>query len=388
MSAGALAPIELKQDDDVDVDVVTKALDELKGSVDARLKAVETKSLDAGKLADRLDKLEAKLNRPKVSNDNENVEATIERKAFTGYLRSGRESLGADEVKALRLADDTAGGYLAVPEFTTEVDKNLVQFSPIRQAARVGNTSNGSVIIPRRTAGPTGSWVGETDDRPETESTYGQAEIPIHEAACYVDVSTRLLEDAAVNVEAEVAFDLAEEFGRLEGVAFLNGDGAKKPVGILRASGVAYTPTGSASTLGTAPADLLITALYAMPAYYRNRGAWLMNGSTLALIRKIKNEATGDYLWQPAYAAGQPETILGRPVVEAPDMPDIGAGAEPIVFGDFATAYRIYDRLALSVMRDPYTRATNGLVRFHARRRVGGDVVRAEAIRKIRCAAS
>ncbi len=87
-------------------------------------------------------------------------------------------------------------------------------------------------------------------------------------------------------------------------------------------------------------------------------------------------------------AAGQPETILGRPAVEAVDMPDIAANAYPVVFGDFASAYRIYDRIALSLLRDPYTQATNGLTRFHARRRVGGRVVRAEAIRKLKIATS
>jgi HK97 family phage major capsid protein len=303
-------------------------------------------------------------------------------------LRQGKEALVAEEVKALRVADDTAGGYLAPAEFSAEVIKGIVEFSPVRQAARVGNTSKDSITLPKRTGRPTAHWVGETEDRTETGSTYGQVEIPVHEMACYVDVSLRLLEDAAVNVDAEVAYDLAEEFGRLEGVSLLNSDGDKKPVGLMAAAGVGYTPTGNASTLGSTPADLLIDHLYSMPAFYRNVGVWMMNGTTLAALRKLKDGTTGIYLWQPAYAAGQPETILGRPVIEAPDMPDVGSGTEPIVFGDFARAYRIYDRVALSVMRDPFTRATNGLVRFHARRRVGGGLVLAEAIKKIKCATS
>jgi len=262
-----------------------------------------------------------------------------------------------------------------------------VERSPIRKAARVGTTSSGEVILPKRTGQPTGHWVGETEDRTETGPTYGQIEIPIHEMACYVDVSQRLLEDAAVNVEGEVAFDLAEEFGRLEALAFMQGDGVKKPLGVMEAAGVAYTHTGNASTLGSAPADTLIDAFYALPAFYRNRAVWMMNGSTLATLRKVK-DGSGLYLWQPALTAGQPETILGRPVIEDTTMDDIGAAAEPIVLGDFASAYRIYDRVALSVMRDPYSVATKGLVRFHARRRVGGSVVLTEALRKIRCATS
>ncbi len=69
-------------------------------------------------------------------------------------------------------------------------------------------------------------------------------------------------------------------------------------------------------------------------------------------------------------------------------MPSIAGNAFPVVFGDFNSAYRIYDRVSLTLLRDPFTQATNGLVRFHARRRVGGDVVKAEAIRKLKISVS
>lgn len=377
----APAPEAGSEGDDVEARVA--ALEETVAGIDTRLASVED---TVGNVAKSAERIEQKLNRPGA------IEARaepgkIEAKAFGGFLRHGREALSADEVKALRVADDTAGGYLAPADFAAEVVKGIVQMSPVRQAARVGSTASGSVILPKRTGAPTANWVGETEARTETGSTYGQVEIPVHEMACYVDVSLRLLEDAAVNVETEVAADLAEEFGRLEGAAFVSGNGVKKPHGVMSDTAVAYTASGNASTLGSAPADLLITLMYAMPAFYRNSGAWMMNGNTLANIRKLK-DGQGNFLWQPSYQAGQPETILGRPVIEAPDMADIGSAAEPIIFGDFARAYRIYDRVALSVMRDPYSQATSGLVRFHARRRVGGGVVLAEALRKIRCATS
>ena len=338
--------------------------------------------------AKSLKAMETKMARPAVHGTRSADESAIlEKKAFAGFLRKGREALVADEVKALRVADDTAGGYFATPEFSTEVLKGIVEVSPMRQAARVGSVSSGSIILPKRTGRPTAHWVGETEQRQETQSAYGQVEIPIHESACFVDVSLRLLEDSAVNVEAEVSSDLAEEFGRQEGEVFLKGNGIKKPLGILNAPGIAYTPTGNAATLGTDPADLLISHLYSMPAYYRNRGSWMLNVATLAALRKLK-DGNDVYIWQPSLAEGQPEHILGRPVIEAPDMDDIGAGTVPIMFGDFNTAYRIYDRVQLSLMRDPYTQADRGLVRFHARRRVGGDVVMAEAVKFIKCATS
>jgi HK97 family phage major capsid protein len=127
--------------------------------------------------------------------------------------------------------------------------------------------------------------------------------------------------------------------------------------------------------------------MYAIPALYRNRGTWVMNGSTLATIRKLK-DGQNNYLWQPSYQAGQPETILGRPVVEAVDMPDVGSGTYPIIFGDFATGYRVVDRIGLSVLVNPYLLATTGITRFHATRRVGGGVIQAAALRKLKMATS
>lgn len=384
MAVETKAPAPEAGNEGSDVDTRVGAIEGTVAEFNSRLAAVEESASNVAKSAERI---EQKLNRPGAI-ETRAEPGKIEAKAFGSFLRHGREALAADEVKALRVADDTAGGYLAPADFVAEVVKGIVERSPIRDAARVGTTSAGEVLLPKRTGTPNGSWVGETEDRPETGLTYGQIEIPIHEMGCYVDVSNRLLEDAAVNVESEVAFDLAEEFGRLEAFAFMKGNGVKKPQGVMETAGVPYSFTGNASTLGTSPADTLIDAFYALPSYYRGRAVWMMNGKTLAAIRKLKDAGSGAFLWQPALTAGQPETILGRPVIEDPTMADIGAAAEPIVLGDFASAYRIYDRVALSVMRDPYSVAAKGLVRFHARRRVGGGVVLAEALRKIRCATS
>lgn len=381
-------PLETREDPGPDFTALTRTLDEVRAAVDAgdKKRGDELKALQ-----DRLDALEVRTRRPAPDPNNPPDEAAeLQRRAFTGFLRRGRESLSPDEVRSMIVGDDTKGGYLAPSQFVAEVLKGIVEFSPVRQAARVGATSAGEVILPKRTGRPTASWVGETEERSGTEAAYGQLEIPINESACYVDVSLRLLEDSAVNIDAEVASDLAEEFGRLEGEAFVVGDGVKKPVGLMNAEDLAYTPSGHASafvapTSSVSPVDCLLTLMYALPTAYRNQAAWMMNSNTIGMVRKFKT-AEGAYIWQPPVQAGQPSTLLGRPVIEANDMDNVGANAFPIVFGDFNRAYRIYDRTALSIMRDPFTQATKGLVRFHARRRVGGAPVMAEAMRALKIA--
>jgi HK97 family phage major capsid protein len=381
------APLELKDtgDDNDPAAIVTKALAGFQTALDDRLKPIETKAANDNKLTDRLDRIEAKLNRPgtveiKADNDNDG----IERKAFASFVRSGREGMDPLEVKSLVVANDAQAGYLAPAQLSTEMIRLLTLFSPVRAAANVGQTGAPSVILGKRTGITNAKWEGEIEDAEESEPAFGQLEIPIFGMKTYTDISVQLLEDSVQNVEAELNLALSEDFGKKEGVAFINGTGNKQPRGIMVHPDVAYTANGHATILS---ADALIDLFHALPPAYRNAGAWMLNSTSIATIRKLKN-TVGDYLWRDALSDSNPATILGRPVIEAVDMADVAAGTFPIAFGDFNSGYRIYDRVSLAVLRDPYTMAKKSLVRFHARRRVGGDVVRPEAIRKLKMATS
>lgn len=330
-------------------------------------------------IADRLTAAETRLNRP-GGDGNRPAEPTVERRAFGAYLRLGNTA-PAEELRALTVSSDTQGGYFAPAEMSTEFIRDLVEVSPVRSVASVRTTGAPSVIYPKRTAGTNALWKGETQSQAESLMGLGQAEIPVREINTYVDISNQLLADSGGQAEAEVRMALAEDFGKKEASAFVNGSGPLQPEGFMVNGDIAFTANGHATNLA---ADALINLLYAMPATYRNAGRWGMNGTTLATIRKLK-DGQGNYLWQPSYAAGQPETILGRPVVEMLDMPDVAADAFPIIYGDFA-GYRIVDRVGLSVLVNPYMLATTGMTRIHATRRVGGGVLQAARFRKLKMA--
>ncbi|MGE3643249.1 MAG: phage major capsid protein [Beijerinckiaceae bacterium] len=373
------APIELKGDNDPANDdaagIVTKALDDLSKSVETRLSEVETKATA------RLDELEKRLNRPAQEPANDNANAA-ETKGFNVYIRTGNKA--AEEVKALRVSNDPSGGYLAPPDWTTEFIRDLVEYSPIRSIASTRKTSLGSVVMGKRTGITNAKWKGENEAQEASEPAFGQHEVTIREVNTYVDISNQLLQDAAADVEAEVRLALAEDFGQKEATAFVNGSGTLEPRGFMVHPDVAYAANTHATDL---KADALIAMLYSLPAEYRNKGVWTMNGTTLGKLRTLK-DGQSNYLWQPAYAAGQPETILGRPVVECVDMDDVAANKFPIAFGDFNTAYRIIDRTELSILVNPFLLATQGMTRFHATRRVGADVVQPKAIKKLKMATS
>lgn len=334
---------------------------------------IDTKAFDEIKA--RLDRIEAKANRPRVVSDDKTIMDAEETKSFARYLSTS-------ERKSLTTADDTSDHILAPNDVSSEFIRNLVEFSPIRSIADVRTTEAATVILPKRTAITNARWVGETEARTGSEPSFGQMDIGVKEIATFVDLSLQLAEDSA-NVVSEVNLALAEDFGQKENVSFVNGTAANEPSGFMADANIATTDATSATDVSP---DELIALMYALPATYRNAGTWVMSGETLAVLRTLK-DGHGNYLWQPSYQAGQPETILGRPVVEAVDMASIAAEAEPIIFGDFRRGYRIYDRLSLAVLVDGFTQRVNGLVRYHARRRVGASVVRPDAFRKLKMAA-
>ena len=377
------ANIELKEADDApDADangIVTKALGDLSKTVEDRITALEKKS------ADRLDKVEAKLNRPAIVTETKADDA-IERKAFDAFLRVGDARMGAEEIKALVVANDSQGGFLAPEATGNELLKKLVEYSPIRSYARVITIGAESIKYPRKTSSTSAFWVDEIEDRTASQPAFEQITIKPFELATFTDISTQLLEDNAFNLEGELIADFAENFGKTEGVAFVNGTGVGQPKGLLKAAGIAEIKTGVAAGFPAVnPADVLISMYHALPTVHAQRAAWLMNRTTMGEIRKWK-DGNGRYLVIDPISEGAPATLLGRPIVEAVDMDDIVAGKNPIVFGDLQ-GYRIVDRIGFATMRDPYTLATKGQVRIHARKRVGADVTHPDRFLKLKIAA-
>ena len=328
--------------------------------------------------SEKLENMEALLKRPEVSMETDQVDLAV--KAFDKWLRKDKQGLEPEEIKALTVSDDTQAGFLAPPEYVNELIKTLTEISPMRTIARVRQTSQKSVQMPSRTATFSAAWVAEQGTRSETTGYTTQLEeIPTHEQYALVDISNQMLEDSVFNLEAEMQEEFSTQFAKNEGNAFISGDSVGKPEGVLTNSSVGTTNSGSGTAL---TGDGLIDLVHAVKTPYGANGTFIFNRTTLAAIRGLKDTA-GQYVFQAGMmlTAGVPNTILGYPSVEMPDMPDVAGSAKPVAFGDFARGYMIVDRVSLSVMRDPFTQATSGNVRYVARSRVGGQVVLAEALR-------
>lgn len=291
---------------------------------------------------------------------------------------------------------DDAGGYLAPVEWDRRVNKALVPISPMRQVARVIPTTVRAYSTLYSANGWGSGWVGETAARPATATPSLEAlTLPHGEIYANPGITQNLLDDADFNLAQWLSDEVGEEFAKQEGVAFISGNGANKPRGLLTyvaggasadhhpGGNLAVVPSGAAAALPNG--DGLIDFVYGLPAPYRQNARWMMNSMTAAAIAKFK-DGDGNYLWRETYVAGQPATLLGYPVVIDENMPDVAADALPIAFGDFQRGYVINDRQGIRVLRDPYT--NKPYVHFYTTKRVGGGVDDPKAIRLLKIAAA
>lgn len=320
------------------------------------------------------------------------------RAAFTErYLRRGVEA--GVELKSFSGASGGAGGYAVPREIDEMIETALKAISPMRAIANVVRTGTAGYRKLVTTGGVVSGWASEAGARPETATpVFQEIAPPSGELYANPSATQAMLDDALFDVEGWLAGEIAQEFARAEGAAFVNGDGTNKPKGFLiysatneadgaRAFGtLQYVASGQTGAFPTSnPQDKLIDLVQALKAPYRQGAAFVMNSATLARIRKFKT-SDGAFLWQPSLAAGQPATLLGYPVIEAEDMPDIAADSLSIAFGNFQHGYVIAERNETSILRDPFT--NKPFVQFYAVKRIGGAVTNSDAIKLMKFAAS
>ncbi|HYD37291.1 MAG TPA: phage major capsid protein [Allosphingosinicella sp.] len=311
------------------------------------------------------------------------------------YLRKGLET--GVELKALSSLTDAAGGYAVPEELDSEIGRLLTSISPIRSIANVVKVGSAGYRKLVATGGTPSGWVSETAARPETGTpAFTEIAPPSGELYANPAASQAMLDDAAFDVEAWLAQEIATEFARAEGSAFVSGNGVNRPKGFLAAPNsaqgdstrpfgtVQYLATGAAGGFGASAPDKLIDLVQTLRPPYRQGAVFVMNSATASQIRKLKT-ADGAFLWQPGLTAGQPDILLGYPVVEAEDMPDVAADSLSIAFGNFRAGYLIAERIETQILRDPFT--NKPFVHFYATKRVGGQVANSEAIKLLKFSA-
>ncbi len=356
----------------------------------AHYEKMETDVLNLGKEIDRLERQQAidlELSRPvntpltgkpaQPTPDEKTGRASDEyKRAFWNAMRS--KAAGYEVLNALQVGTDSEGGYLAPDEFERTLVEALEEENIFRSLATIIQTSSGDRKIPVVASKGSASWVDEEGVIPESDDAFSQVSIGAYKLATMIKVSEELLNDSVFNIEQYIANEFGRRIGAKEEEAFFIGDGAGKPTGIFNATGGAELGVTTASATAIT-VDEVMDLFYSLKSPYRKNAVFVMNDATVKAIRKLK-DGNGQYLWQPSITAGQPDTILTRPVKTSAYVPTIAAGAKTIAFGDFSY-YWVADRQGRSFQRLNELYAATGQVGFKATQRVDGKLILAEAIK-------
>lgn len=387
---------------------------ESKGQIEAKAVELETKISDLeGQIAEKTQKVEdlqAKLSAPTiVRSKEEQLRARVDEiKSFFGHYVTGgvpglQKAFDEMETKAadLQISTDAQGGYALPEELRREIIRLEHEQSPLRQVVSVTSASTTDVKQLVSVGSAASGWVGETDARAQTNSPeVAQRTAVFGEIYAKPKAYQHVLEDAFFNVVDWLLGEVAREFAEKEGVAFLSGDGTNKPVGILNGLTLSASTAGNDVTgvyqviksatdgaLGAndaAVVDFLRTIPLAMKTGYLGNARWMMNRATHNVLVNLKN-SDGEYFLQRELVNAAAERLFGYPIIINEDMASIPAttntGAAVILFGDFARAYQVIDRVGVSMLRDPYT--APGSVNFYTRKRVGSMKLDVSALKVV-----
>ena len=349
---------------------------------------MEAKIVNLGKEIERQEKMDAMeremampVNTPITSKPENTKMEEKKGRASDAYKKAfwnGMRSKYASVSNVLSEGTDSEGGYLVPDEYENSLVQALEGENVIRGRSHVITTSNGTHKIPVVASKGEASWIDENGAYPEDDDTFAQVNIDAHKIGTIIKVSEELLNDSAFNLESYFAQEFGRRIGTKEEEAFINGNGSSKPTGILTSAEVGVT-TASDKTI---TADEIIDLFYSLKGSYRRNAVWVLNDSTVKVIRKLKDE-NGQYIWQPALKDGDHDTLLGRPILTTGAMPEIAADAKPVIFGDLSY-YWIGDRQGVTFKRLNERYADMGQVGFLASKRVDGKLVLPEAIKVLK----
>lgn len=319
-------------------------------------------------------------------------EVELRTKAFTKLIISGQRSLNDAELRALQADSDTAGGFLVAPEqFVSGLIKNIDDMVFIRQRATKFSIPTAASLGAASLAADPADAVWTTELATGTEDStmaFGKRVLNPHPLAKRLKVSNKLLRMAS-GAEGLVRARLAYKFGLAQENAFLTGTGVNQPLGLFTASNDGITTARDVSTGNTATAvtfDGLINAKFSLKGQYWQRSDWMFHRDVLSQIAKLK-DGDGQYLWRESVRDGEPDRLLGRPVMMSEFAPNTMTASQYVgILGDYSN-YWIADALdfQIQVLKELY--AETDQTGFIGRLATDGMPTLAEAFARVKLSA-
>lgn len=284
-----------------------------------------------------------------------------------------------DVSNVLQEGIDEAGGYLVPDEYDRRLIDVLDEENVLRGLATTIRTSGERKINIAATK-PAALWVEEGGALTFGDATFDQKLLDAHKLHVAIKITEELLADNAFQLEDYIIAQFGKAIANAEEDAFLNGDGDGKPTGLF-----ADAQVGVTIDTVEIEADDVIDLIYKLKRPYRKKASFIANDSTLAVLRKLKDE-NGNYLWQPSLQNGEPDRILGYAIRTSQFAPKLAAGKVAMAFGDY-NYYNIGDRGRRAFQELKELFAGNGMVGFVMKERVDGLLILPEAVQLLKVAA-
>lgn len=298
------------------------------------------------------------------------------------------------EQRAMSVGTPSEGGYFVPDEFSGMLIQQMEDWGAMyaeNATAQISTPTGNSLLIPTldytAERGELHAENGAVTDDGSADPVIGQKQM---DAYFYntpiVPFSLELLNDSEFAIEPLLSQLFGQSLGRTANEVLTNGDGSSKPQGILTGA------TDSGVTV-SAPAvidpDDLISLVHSVdPAYRRSpMSKFQFNDSTLAVLRKLK-DGQDNYLWQMGdVRTGEPNQLLGHSYMINSAMPDIGASATPILYGDHSQymVRKVGDFSVVPFREKFMNKLQIGLMAFM---RFDGEILNASALKKLTMAAS
>ena len=279
------------------------------------------------------------------------VEMTY-RHAFSELIAAGGEAYVSPEVRAVlqeqrvqTAGTTTAGGFTVPVELAAFIEQAMIATGPMYDSSlfTVINSTDGRTFnIP--TVDDTASTAeahtegGTVTDDGGKDVVFAQKVLSAYAFDSeWVRWSAELNADSIFNMESLLGELLGSRLGRIANSKLTTGSGSSDVEGIVTNSALGKTAAGTAAIT----ADEIIDLIHSVDPAYRAspNSAIMMNDSTLAAVRKLK-DGDGNYLWQMGnYQAGVPQSILGYPVVVNQAMDSLATAKKVMLFGDMSKFY-------------------------------------------------
>jgi HK97 family phage major capsid protein len=298
----------------------------------------------------------------------------------TPELAARREQL---RNAAASSGEPASGGFLIPEAFRAELLSLSLEASVVRPRARIVPMETARVIYPfiddtshasNVFGGVQGYWTPESGTMTDVAATFGRLALDAWKLTAFANVPNELIADSAISFEAFVRSTFPQALAYFADVAFLSGNGAGQPLGILTDGNAARVTVSKES--GQAADTIVwenIVKMYArMLPQSLSSAVWVTSPDTFSELATMALSVGtgGGPIWLNNGVAGPPMTILGRPVIVSEKVENLGDKGD-INFIDFSY-YLVGDRQAMTVSSSEHFRFQNGETSFKFVERLDG----------------